>query len=267
MKKAFLAALAFTAVLFLATSCASTKQDFSPASVTFEWQEVQNGIWRFDYKDSVFPVIYHAVKIDLTTPGLEIICIPQTPDQNTSSQRITTKKFASKYNTTVAINATPFSKESIAGVHVSDGQVLAPPVERYAAIAFTKDELGFKAFIFDTQTDELLQGYDYAFGGFFTVLKDSVVIDSFQPITDSRMGAGITADGRTLFILAVEGEISCISRGLSYPQCAQIFLDMGCTTALELDGGSSTQLCINGKSVLSYPVFKKPGNSIGFYTK
>ncbi|MBO4534163.1 MAG: phosphodiester glycosidase family protein [Treponema sp.] len=267
MKKAFLAALALTAVLFLTVSCATTKQNTEPADTTFEWKEVQNGIWRFDYKDSSFPVIYHVVKIDLTTPGLELTCFPQTQEQNTRTKRITTARFASKYKTTVAINATPFSKESIVGVHVCEGLVLAAPVIQYAAIAFARDEQGWKAFIFVTQTDQLLQGYDYAFGGFFTVLSDSRIIDTFQPITDSRMGAGITADGRTLYILAVEGEIPFISRGLSYAQCAQIFLDMGCTHALELDGGGSTQLCINGKSVLSYPAFRKQGNSFGFYTK
>ena len=267
MKKAFLVSLTFTAFLFLIASCTSTKQEFNPTQTEYNWQEVQPGIWRFDYKDSSFPVIYHAVKIDLTTPGLEITCFPQTQNQNTKAKRITTARFASKYNTTVAINATPFSKEDIVGVHINDGQLISRPVPGYAVIAFSKDSLGWQAFIFDSQTDELLQNYDYAFGGFFTVLKNSSPYGTYLPITDSRMGVGITQDGRTLIILAVEGEIHFISRGLSYEQCAQIFLEMGCTHALELDGGGSTQLCINGKSVLTYPAFRKQGNSFGFYTK
>ena len=64
--------------------------------------------------------------------------------------------------------------------------------------------------------------------------------------------------------MVAEGEYPSKSEGLSYPQCGEIFKKMGCYDALEVDGGGSSELCINGKSILSYKTFRYQGNSFGF---
>ena len=46
--------------------------------------------------------------------------------------------------------------------------------------------------------------------------------------------------------------------------CAKILKRIGCSDALEMDGGSSTELCINGKSVLTPCIKATQANSIGF---
>ena len=97
------------------------------------------------------------------------------------------------------------------------------------------------------------------------MLEDGAVLQDFIRRGDSRSGVGLSADGKTLFILVVEGERPLQSRGLSYPQCGEIFREMGCSDALELDGGSSSELCINGKSVLSYKVITRQANSFGVW--
>ena len=98
------------------------------------------------------------------------------------------------------------------------------------------------------------------------MLDRGKVREDFIRRGDSRTGVGLSADGRTLYILLVEGERQRQSRGLSYPQCGQIFKSMGCSDALELDGGSSSELCIMGKSVLSYKVRSRQANSFGLWT-
>jgi len=77
--------LSLTLALFLTpiTSCAShpvisevedaaqiAKELYLPEK--FEWQKVEEGIYRFDFENKVVPVIYHAAKIDLSTKNLEI---------------------------------------------------------------------------------------------------------------------------------------------------------------------------------------------------
>lgn len=302
--------------IFLFTACVSlVRPELSPEEEAalyplasyvpelFEWEEVCPGISRFDFENKEIPLIYHAVKIDLTLAGaagqdatLELLCGRRV----SASRRESTAQFAARTKCAVAVNATPYTRAGqLAGIHKEAGQVLSQPVARYGAIAFkqtwntgvSRAELGesgeagqagtggdgdlrelsesgtYTARIFASQTDGELEDFDYAFGGFFTVLEKGQVRTEFIRRGDSRTGAGLSADGRTLYFLVVEGERPDRSRGLSYPQCGEIFKALGCSDALELDGGSSSELCINGKSVMTYKVLARQVNSFGFRVK
>lgn len=254
-------------------------ESYVPAS--FEWKEVVPGIMRFDFCNSDFPLIYHVVKIDLDVSEDKGLYLE-------SARGVRTSEFAEHGNLTVAVNATPFSKSgSLVGIHKENGIVVSEPVLQYAAIGFRgeveetfeKSENGENnefvgdifssncvnfAHIFYTQSASEFEGYPFVFGGFFTVLEHGEVRQDFVRRCDSRSGAGLSADGKTLYILVVEGERKSQSRGLSYPQCGEIFKALGCSDALEFDGGGSAELCIEGKSVLSYKVHRIQGNCFGF---
>ena len=256
----YLSLLFIICLLFI--SCATSprqqqEQDtdaYVPA--VFEWEEVCPGVARFDFGNHEIPLIYHAVKIDLTC--VELVC----------AREVNAADFAASEQPVVLINATPFDKEGdLVGIHREGGAQLSEPVARYAAIAFRGgegDRAGELARIFVSQSAPELTEFPNAFGGFFTVLEGAEIRQDFIARSDSRSGAGLSADGSTLFLLVVEGERPQQSRGLSYPQCAEIFLAMGCRDALEFDGGGSAELCINGKSVLSYKVRRVHGNCFGF---
>ena len=268
--------------LFLLLGCASLARPelspeeeaalYPPASYVpeaFEWEEVCPGVSRFDFENSEIPLIYHAVKIDLTFAGaagpgrtLELVC----------SRNESTAQFAARTQCAVAVNATPFTRSGqLAGIHKEAGVLLSQPVARYGAIAFklagNDGDYSYVARIFASQADEKLKDFEYAFGGFFVVLNRGDVCTEFIRRGDSRTGVGLSADGKTLYLLVVEGERLDRSRGLSYPQCGEIFKAMGCSQALELDGGSSSDLFVNGKSVLSYKVHSRQVNSFGFRVK
>ena len=199
---------------------------------------------------------------------------------------IRTKEFAKRNGCVVAMNLSPFGGKSgawdtaaklgstrqIVGVHVDNGFVISKPVARYAALVFKKEksetgECFWRAGIVKNQNKKITEEYDFAFGGFYVVLEEGSVCDFKIHNHDSRSGAGISEDGRFLYLLVVEGERLLKSEGLSYPQCGEVFRAMGCSDALEMDGGGSSDLCINGKSVLSYKVIRVQANSIGFSVK
>ena len=296
-----------SAILLLFLSCVSRPQ-FTPEDEellyplsayipeSFNWQKVCPGISRYDFQNRSFPLIYHAVKIDLTQEGLELVCFPDksTVDQTKIDadgkvsqpyiyKGIRTQKFADLYDCTVAVNLSPFSGKKgkwdlpaklgsvrqLVGVHVSDGFMVSKPVSRYAGLYFKREEGSkgnkiWRASIEKNQSQKKAASSDYAFGGFYVVLEKSLVQTDFNRRHDSRTGAGISEDGHTLYLLVVEGENFLASQGLSYPQCAEIFKAMGCSDALELDGGGSSELCINGRSVLSYVNLRTQANSLGF---
>ena len=64
-----------------------------------------------------------------------------------------------------------------------------------------------------------------------------------------RSAMGYTADGRLIF-LVVEGRFPGKAEGATLKQLAQMLKDIGCTEALNLDGGGSTCLLINGKETI-----------------
>lgn len=63
-----------------------------------------------------------------------------------------------------------------------------------------------------------------------------------------RTAMGYTADGK-LIILVVEGR-NAAAGGATLTQEAQILKDLGCVEALNLDGGGSSCLLVNGKETI-----------------
>lgn len=239
----------------------------------FEWQKLpaEHEIEYLRYTSADYPLIYHAVKINLEDPSLELVCYPAQPDTPSFFAGQQTQTFASDNNCLIAINASPyttkkgaFRRRQLIGIHISNGAQLSPPNQRYAALSFTRTDTGWHAQIINSQTPQAFTQSTYAFGAFYVIL-DHGVEQLFRAANhDSRTAVGLSEDGKVLYILVAEGEKKSQSEGLSFQQCAKILKKMGCTDALEFDGGGSTQLCINGKSVLSYPNLRYQANSFGF---
>lgn len=64
-----------------------------------------------------------------------------------------------------------------------------------------------------------------------------------------RTGMGYTRDGR-LIVLAIQGRTPGIAVGATLQEEAQILRSLGCYEALNLDGGGSTCLLVNGKETV-----------------
>lgn len=64
-----------------------------------------------------------------------------------------------------------------------------------------------------------------------------------------RTAMGYTADGK-LMILVVQGRMPGFAEGASLTQLAKLLLDLGCLEALNLDGGGSSCMLLNGKETI-----------------
>ena len=288
-------------LLFLVTllfSCASTRRApytyFSTEKDAcipprFAWKAVYDGADYFCYENREFPLRYHCIRINLKAEGLRISTFPAsesdfTHKKNQSDRFFTGKRtgtFAKESGAEIAINASPFAGKSgklnfiarlsstrqLVGVHIADGRELSPPLSKYCALLFRKAAHGWKAEIIDSQTEAALADADFAFGGFWTVLRDGKLQGNFINKRDSRTACGLDQKGSTLYILVVEGEKPGMSGGLSYTECARILAAMGADDAMEFDGGRSSSLFIGGKNMLSRPASRINANSIGFSFK
>lgn len=291
----------FTAVLFLIlsiSSCTSTGHSVIPADSyegsdkslyipeNITWQSVCYGADYFYYENKDFPLRYHCVRIDLTASDLEILTFPSSQEDFFTEDGKPTEffkgmragKFAKTFGTDISINTSPFagkdgswntvakltSTRKIVGIHISDRQMLSEPSEQYAALLMKRADSGYEAEIIKSQKETDFSEYDFAFGGFFEILKDYKKIPFSWVSHDSRTAVGISEDKKTLYILVVEGEFQFKSKGLSYPECADVMLSLGACNAMEMDGGGSSSLFIKGNNMLSYPSIRISAAYLGF---
>ncbi|MDB5207511.1 MAG: phosphodiester glycosidase family protein [Flavisolibacter sp.] len=77
------------------------------------------------------------------------------------------------------------------------------------------------------------------------VTDDEELIDIDNTSSRARSAIGHTSDGK-IILLAVEGNNSSGGAGLNLKETADLMKGMGCTGALNLDGGGSTYMMVNG---------------------
>ena len=75
-------------------------------------------------------------------------------------------------------------------------------------------------------------------------INEEVFFGSAIPNTHPRTAAGIRGDG-TLLLVVVDGR-QPVSRGVDLEQLAALLVDLGAEEALNLDGGGSSSLFVNG---------------------
>ena len=236
----------------------------------YSWIQVRPGLSYARYHNSRFPILYTLVRVDLSSPDLSLVCYPMPDDVHDGKVlRIYLSEFSEKNSCAVSFNSSPFesvidSRTKIVGVHKVQDEVVFAPVKNHAALAFDRTVSGYEAHVLPSQDEKSVERHQYVFGGFYSVLEDGVEVKFSRHTYDSRMAVGIADGGKSLYVLAAEGEFPEQSRGLSYAQCARIFKRLGCTDALELDGGTTTALRLGKKSGLSYSTYRKTPSCIGF---
>jgi len=116
---------------------------------------------------------------------------------------------------------------------------------------------------------------DWAVGGGPVLVKEGTIFITNneekkfagKAITDHhpRTAMGYTKDGY-IILLAVQGRMKNIAVGTTLTETAQIFLDLGAVEAINLDGGGSSCLLVNGKETIkpSDPTGQRPVPAVFF---
>jgi hypothetical protein len=232
----------------------------TPTNGFVEWIPIVPGI---EVSKAAFsvprPFKAHAVRIDLTSPNLELV-VSQGGIQETNAVRA---RFPSawlrKLDAVAAINATPFAPEAIfpgtvvrlQGLAIAEGQQWSPKLHNLDALILSTNGAWRLLQGTDTNTDARI-----GVGGFLgTLVRDTNVGESAPQ--DAATSIGISADGRWMFWLVVDGGQPGYSEGATPRETASILQTLGASTAINLDGGSSSTLAVRsgwrGVRVLNRP--------------
>ena len=223
------------------------------AALSPDWQDVAVGIQQATLPAATCGTELVAIKIELGAVSIAA-SLPEGEDEGGAFfGGEFAADFSARTGAAVAVNMTPFSKKGAklypGGIYINGGKMLSPPDEKYAAIFFFKEGGAAIAPAQDERINPLIEKAEFAFGGFWVVLEDGALAD-FPNYRHSRTALGLDSEGQTLFILvAAKSSLLGSSFGISFPEGAALIKALGAANAIQMDGGSSTCLAVNGEQV------------------
>ena len=136
--------------------------------------------------------------------------------------------------------------EASAATSIREGQIVLSvnlKSDAYFVGALRNVPLGAEITLDVNAADEAWNAVDYAVGALYSLVENGAVVSGLQAGAAPRTAVGQRADGSLVFY-TIDGRRSGHSIGATMSQVAARLIELGCVTALCLDGGGSTTLSI-----------------------
>jgi hypothetical protein len=219
-----------------------------------------------EVRRSARPVVVHVITVDLGAPGIGSLVTPPEPFAGRDLRARTTSMFLRTFRVQVAINGSFFQPwqsngpfdyyphagdpVDVVGLTLSEGRAYGAAMPSYPTLSLTKDN---RAAI----GPPLHQAWNALSGGPMLVDRGSArTVPGSDP--QPRTAAALDKGARHLMLFVVDGRQPNYSEGVTLAELANIILDHGGYTALNLDGGGSSTLAIEGPDgqpqVLNTPI-------------
>ena len=172
--------------------------------------------------------------------------------------RETVLNLANRHGATAAINGGFWKANGMpAGALKINGEWLGTPVKSRGAIGWSlvHDKVLIDRIL--TNSAEEWKKFEYIVGGTPVLVRNGQVIEDFTPeqtlpsfltVWHARTAVGIKANGDWVFVV-VDRSASRLFGGMTIQELANFMLDLGCVDALNLDGGGSSTMVVEGKVV------------------
>lgn len=205
--------------------------------------------------------VLHVARVDLRMPCLQWLATPAAapgeapiapPGRHTpETLGVKTSTFLEQHGLHLAINAAPFGPVvaqeglllDVVGFQVSRGRVVSGPSREYPALLMMDD--GSVRIQPPPFPDS---GVYNAVGGFDIVLREGadVAPKAVVPSVHPRTAVGVSADGRWMWLLVVDGRQFDYSLGATLHDLAHWLKSLGASEGINLDGGGTSTLVVRG---------------------
>jgi hypothetical protein len=225
----------------------------SPETVLPRWQSVSvSGLDYVAGKVSRPRLEFYALRLDLSNPALRIVAAGGKSAADGTFLSTKVSSFVRDNSLLAGINALPFDKVSgregeprvNVGIVIADGVMLSPPHANFDALVFYADGAGVVA----QSAIHSAENITNAVGGFHRILSGGEPVPRVLGLEarHPRSAAGLSSDGRYLYLLAIDGRRPG-SVGSTEAETALLLRALGASEGINFDGGGSTAL------VLRYP--------------
>lgn len=226
-----------------------------------------------DVRSEPRPVIIHIIAIDLNVADVSFIVTEGDMNADRPYRAQTTSDFLKEYGVQIAINGDfiepwerstlwGFSPDSgvpidVSGMSSSNGVVYSADYRRHHSLYISQDQIPS----FDAPPLEDI--YNAISGNIIFVENGQYV--PFHAKLDPRTAIALDASEDLLLLIVVDGSQPYYSEGLTIRELADVIIDYGGHTALNLDGGGSSVMVIEGQDgkpeMLNSPINDRiPGN-------
>ncbi len=217
------------------------------------------------------PLVVHIVRVDTKAEGIAFLVTPGDPQSDLPLRARTTSQFAREFGVQIAVNGDGFTPWGGRGFW----DEYPRPGDRVAPIGFAASQ--GVVYSQDTDSEPTLYigrnnqiSFERPVGGIYNALSGNAwlvrrgkaaALEAGEPAP--RTAAGLSKNGRYLYLVVVDGRQPGYSEGLTLPELAALLVELGAATAINLDGGGSSTLARAGRlgpAVLNSPVHRgRPG--------
>ena len=211
--------------------------------------------------------VIHVVAIDMRTPGLRFLVTPADDRGSDLPLRArTTSEFLQEFDVQIAINGDGFSpwwSRGPADYYPHTGDPVRPrgdAASRGKVYWSTSDP--FPTLYINSRNrlsfDAPAKPYNAISGETLLVTGENVIADLDDKELHPRTAIGYSRNGRYLYLVVVDGRQPFYSEGITLAELAELMRSLGAQYAMNLDGGGSSTLVIEGKDgeprVLNSPI-------------
>ena len=130
----------------------------------------------------------------------------------------------------------------------------------YYVDAMARIQAGDRLTVTVTAADPAWNEVDYAVGALHSLVENGVMMPGLEKDAAPRTAVGQRPDG-TLLFYTIDGRRSGHSIGATMEQVAQRMIELGCVTALGLDGGGSTALTVTSPASTEAALVNRPSGA------
>lgn len=238
---------------------------------------------RLERESAAGPIRGLIARIDLGDPAVQLAVTPPTPSTVCEARLVTTDQWSAAAGVTLACNANYFAVATdtpsnpgcadILGLSVSDGRLVSP-VRAWGgrpdpALSVGPDNRARVAYVSE---DESLRSVTAVAGigpSESAPEAGTLLVDGGRNEGDSarvdphkrhpRTAAGVADDGRTLWLVVIDGRQPEWSVGMTLPELADLMIELGATDAVNLDGGGSSSFWYRPDSSAA-PIVNRPSD-------
>ena len=200
-----------------------------------------------------------AARIDTKAKGLRFCSTPRKTDDyqegSLETVRRQTGTYLSESGIQLAVNANFFGvpkgevydkpgSSDLLGAAVNEGIVVSLPAEGFPAIY--QDKNGKSKIVDGQKPDADLAGIETAVAGNVIILRGGEILPQGNKAVHPRTAVGISQDERYVYLLVIDGRRRGYSEGANYEEVAAWLKYFGSWDGLNLDGGGSTAMVIQG---------------------
>ncbi|MEJ2707138.1 MAG: phosphodiester glycosidase family protein [Anaerolineales bacterium] len=228
-----------------------------------------------DVRQSPRPLVVHIVTVKLRESGIEFLVTPGDPEAELPLQARATSSFLEEFDLQIAVNGdgvTPWRSNSWLdyyphagdpvdpiGLSASRGVVYSPHRDAEPTLYLSRDNRA--------RFNNPLGGVYNAISGNRMLVENgkSLVAAGVEDTPQPRTAVALDKSRRQLIILVVDGRQPGYSEGATLEELADLILEFGGHSGMNMDGGGSSTLVMEGKNgkalILNSPIDHNiPGN-------